>query len=164
MFLPERSGFGLNELLGRALVNAKPGLLLTASIATFATATEPAEECKGYTNQQDEGSAVCVSSSCRVLAEKGKSVEADNQRNPISGERQAGDDAKKCCQLLHTFLHGLTLELSRPTAWRRQRASVAHSTLLTPRCGVGLNELLGGGGCRCESSPGALAERRSGKA
>ena len=37
----------------------------------------------------------------------------------------------------------LTLELSRPTAGRRQRASVAYSTLLTPRCGVGLNDLLG---------------------
>ena len=38
----------------------------------------------------------------------------------------------------------LTPELSRPTAGRRQRASVAQSTLLTPRCGVGLNDLLGG--------------------
>ena len=58
----------------------------------------------------------------------------------------------------------LTPELSRPVAGRRTRASVAHSTWLTPRHGVGLNELLGGGGCRCEPSPGALAERRSGKA
>ena len=33
-----------------------------------------------------------------------------------------------------------------------------------PRHGVGLNELLGGGGCRCELSTEALAERRSGKA
>ncbi len=39
---------------------------------------------------------------------------------------------------------GLTPELSRPTAGRLQRASVAYSTLLTPRCGVGLNDLLGG--------------------
>ncbi len=38
----------------------------------------------------------------------------------------------------------ITPELSRPTAGRRQRASVAQSTLLTPRCGVGLNDLLGG--------------------
>ena len=44
------------------------------------------------------------------------------------------------------------------------RASVAQSTRPTPRHGVGLNELLGGGGCLCEPSPGALAERRSGKA
>ena len=58
----------------------------------------------------------------------------------------------------------LTLELSRPVAGRRTRASVAHSTWPTPRRGVGLNELLGGGGCRCESQPGALAERRSGTA
>ena len=33
-----------------------------------------------------------------------------------------------------------------------------------PRHGVGLNELLGGGGCRCEPSPDELAERRRGKA
>ena len=33
-----------------------------------------------------------------------------------------------------------------------------------PRHGVGLNELLGGGGCRCEPSPDELAERRSGEA
>ena len=33
-----------------------------------------------------------------------------------------------------------------------------------PRHGVGLNELLGGGGCRCEPNPGTLAENRSGKA
>ena len=33
-----------------------------------------------------------------------------------------------------------------------------------PRHGVGLNELLGGGGCRCATSHDALAERRSGKA
>ncbi len=39
---------------------------------------------------------------------------------------------------------GLTPELSRPTAGWQQRASVAQSTLLTPRCGVGLNDLLGG--------------------
>ena len=39
--------------------------------------------------------------------------------------------------------------------------SVAQSTLLTPRCGVGLNELLGGGGCRYAPSPDALAENRS---
>ncbi len=59
---------------------------------------------------------------------------------------------------------GLTLELSRPVAGRRACASVAHSTWPTPRHGVGLNELLGGGGCRCEPSPSGLAERRSGKA
>ena len=33
-----------------------------------------------------------------------------------------------------------------------------------PRHGVGLNELLGGGGRRCKSGPDILAERRSGKA
>ena len=33
-----------------------------------------------------------------------------------------------------------------------------------PRHGVGLNELLGGGGCRLKPSPDTLAERRSGKA
>ena len=33
-----------------------------------------------------------------------------------------------------------------------------------PRHGVGLNELLGGGGCRCEPIHDALAESRSGKA
>ena len=37
----------------------------------------------------------------------------------------------------------LTPELSRPVAGRRTRASVAQSTLLPPRCGVGLNDLLG---------------------
>ena len=59
---------------------------------------------------------------------------------------------------------GLTLELSRPVAGRRTRASVAHSTWPTPRHGVGLNELLGGGGCRLKPDPGAPAENRSGKA
>jgi hypothetical protein len=44
------------------------------------------------------------------------------------------------------------------------RASVAQSTQPTPRHGVGLNELLGGGGCPCEPSPDAFAENRSGKA
>ena len=58
----------------------------------------------------------------------------------------------------------LTPELSRPVAGRRTRASVAHSTWPTPRHGVGLNELLGGGGRRCEPSPEALAENRSGEA
>ena len=58
----------------------------------------------------------------------------------------------------------LTLELSRPVAGRRTCASVAQSTRPMPRHGVGLNELLGGGGCRCEPNPGALAESRSGKA
>ena len=38
----------------------------------------------------------------------------------------------------------LTPELSRPVAGRRTRASVAQSARLTPRHGVGLNELLGG--------------------
>jgi hypothetical protein len=38
----------------------------------------------------------------------------------------------------------LTPELSRPVAGRRTRASVAQSTRLMPRHGVGLNELLGG--------------------
>ena len=57
----------------------------------------------------------------------------------------------------------LTPELSRPVAGRRTCASVAHSTRPTPRHGVGLNELLGGGGCRCKSGTDALAERRSGK-
>ena len=33
-----------------------------------------------------------------------------------------------------------------------------------PRHGGGLNELLGGGGCRCAPSPDALAENRSAKA
>ena len=37
----------------------------------------------------------------------------------------------------------LTPELSRPVAGRRTCASVAPSTRLTPRHGVGLNELLG---------------------
>ena len=58
----------------------------------------------------------------------------------------------------------LTPELSRPVAGWLTRASVAHSTWLTPRHGVGLNELLGGGGCRWILSPEALAESRSGKA
>ena len=61
-------------------------------------------------------------------------------------------------------LRGLTPELSRPVAGRRTRASVAHSTWPTPRHGVGLNELLGGDGCRCAPSPGAFTECRSGKA
>ena len=63
-----------------------------------------------------------------------------------------------------TLFCRLTPELSRPTAGWRQRASVAYSTLLTPRCGVGLNELLGGGGCRYKPGPSELAESRSGKA
>jgi hypothetical protein len=49
-------------------------------------------------------------------------------------------------------------------AGRRTCASVAHSTRPMPRHGVGLNELLGGGGCRCKLSPRTLAENRSGKA
>ena len=63
-----------------------------------------------------------------------------------------------------TLFCRLTLELSRPVAGRRTCASVAQSTRPTPRHGVGLNELLGGGGCRCEPSPGAFSENRSGKA
>ena len=63
-----------------------------------------------------------------------------------------------------TLFCRLTLELSRPVAGRRTCASVAHSTRPTPRHGVGLNELLGGGGCGCKWHLGALAERRSGKA
>ena len=59
---------------------------------------------------------------------------------------------------------GLTPELSRPVAGQRTCASVAQSTWPLPRHGVGLNELLGGGGCRCALSPHALAENRSGKA
>jgi hypothetical protein len=43
-----------------------------------------------------------------------------------------------------TLFCRLTPELSRPVAGRRTRASVAHSTWLTPRHGVGLNDLLGG--------------------
>jgi hypothetical protein len=41
-----------------------------------------------------------------------------------------------------TLFRRLTPELSRPVAGRRLRASVAQSTQATPRCGVGLNELL----------------------
>ena len=58
----------------------------------------------------------------------------------------------------------LTPELSRPVAGWRTCASVAQSTRPTPRHGVGLNELLGGGGCRLKLDSGAPAERRSGKA
>ena len=65
-------------------------------------------------------------------------------------------------QLPNAFCR-LTPELSRPVAGRRTRASVAHSTWPTPRHGVGLNELLGGGGCRCAPSPNVLDENRSGK-
>ena len=68
-------------------------------------------------------------------------------------------DSRKICWLKW----GLTPELSRPVAGRRTCASVAQSTRPTPRHGVGLNELLGGGGCRCEPSPNVLAESRSGK-
>ena len=60
--------------------------------------------------------------------------------------------------------HRLTPELSRPVAGRRTCASVAQSTRPMPRHGVGLNELLGGGGCRLKPDPGALAENRSEKA
>ena len=63
-----------------------------------------------------------------------------------------------------TLFCRLTPELSRPVAGRRTRASVAQSTRLTPRHGVGLNELLGGGGCRPKRTSCTLAERRSGKA
>ncbi len=62
-----------------------------------------------------------------------------------------------------TLFCRLTPELSRPVAGRRTRASVAHSTRPTPRCGVGLNELLGGGGCRQHMSPADASESRSGK-
>ena len=41
-----------------------------------------------------------------------------------------------------TLFCRLTPELSRPVAGRQTRASVAQSTRLTPRHGVGLNELL----------------------
>ena len=76
-------------------------------------------------------------------------------------EAGKGSIGKQSSQMLFCRL---TPELSRPVAGRRTRASVAHSTWPTPRQGVGLNELLGGGGCRCKSHPGALSERRSGKA
>ncbi len=39
--------------------------------------------------------------------------------------------------------------------------SVAQSTLLTPRCGVGLNDLLGGGGCPQTRRANEPAENRS---
>jgi hypothetical protein len=76
---------------------------------------------------------------------------------------EADEPQLRTTQLQNAF-HRLTLELSRPVAVRRTRASVAQSTRLTPRHGVGLNELLGGGGCRLKPNPDALAERRSGEA
>ena len=76
-------------------------------------------------------------------------------------EAGKGSIGKQSSQMLFCRL---TLELSRPVAGRRTCASVAQSTWLMPRHGVGLNELLGGDGCRLKLAPGALAERRSGNA
>lgn len=55
---------------------------------------------------------------------------------------EASELQLRTTQLQNAF-ERLTPELSRPVAGRRTRASVAHSTWLTPRHGVGLNELLG---------------------
>ena len=57
--------------------------------------------------------------------------------------------------------HRLTPELSRPVAGRRTRASVAHSTWLTPRHGVGLNDLLGGKEAGEGDAPAHLPKDRS---
>jgi hypothetical protein len=70
----------------------------------------------------------------------------------------ADQSQRRATKLLNAFRR-LTPELSRPVAGRRTRASVAHSTWPTPRHGVGLNELLGGGGRRCKSNPDVLAEK-----
>ena len=51
-----------------------------------------------------------------------------------------------------------------PRSGAATACSVAQSTLLMPRCGVGLNDLLGGGGCRYKPNLGKLTESRSGKA
>ena len=84
----------------------------------------------------------------------------------LSEKKQLPKPVNQACErhICRTLFCRLTLELSRPVAGRRMRASVAQSTQPTPRHGVGLNELLGGGGCRCTPSPDALAENRSRKA
>ena len=79
---------------------------------------------------------------------------ANRSRPPHSVEKQSHQ----------TLFCRLTPELSRPVAGRRTCASVAQSTWPTPRHGVGLNELLGGGGCRQKRNPSPVAEKRSGKA
>ena len=84
----------------------------------------------------------------------------------LSGEHCLPKPVNQACEwrICRKLFHRLTLELSRPVAGRRTCASVAQSTRPMPRHGVGLNELLGGGGCRCAPSHCALAENRSGKA
>ena len=61
------------------------------------------------------------------------------ERPSKQGQRDAEDWEKSAGW---THVKHLTPELSRPVAGRRTRASVAHSTRLTPRHGVGLDESL----------------------
>ena len=82
---------------------------------------------------------------------------------PKSNANRSKQVAALTTQLPNAFCR-LTLELSRPVAGRRTCASVAQSTWPTPRHGVGLNDLLGGGGCRQKRNPDPVSEKRSGKA
>jgi hypothetical protein len=93
----------------------------------------------------------------RALRTWTKRQRADN----ISEKQNSPKPVNQACEphICKKLFCRLTPELSRPVAGRRTRASVAHSTWPTPRHGVGLNELLGGGGHRCKSNPGALAEK-----
>ena len=79
-------------------------------------------------------------------------------------QRRPEPEKLSCGKAKHqTLFCRLTLELSRPVSGRRTCASVAQSTWPMPRHGVGLNELLGGGGCRYKLGPSELAESRSGR-
>ena len=63
-----------------------------------------------------------------------------------------------------TSLHRrLTPELSRPVTGRQTCASVAQSTRLTPRHGVGLNELLGGWDADRHEAPANLPKAEAGR-
>jgi hypothetical protein len=65
------------------------------------------------------------------------------KNHPKSNADRSRNVAALRVQLPKAFCR-LTPELSRPVAGRRTRASVAQSTRLPPRHGVGLNDLLGG--------------------
>ena len=124
----------------------------TVSVADKLTALITASEA-GQRNACD----VCARQT--DLTEEATSHETDRRAVPTeAGKMSMGRSSNQ------TLFCRLTPELSRPVAGRRTRASVAYSTWPTPRHGVGLNELLGGGGCRCAPSPNVLAENRSGKA
>ena len=82
------------------------------------------------------------------------------ESRPKSNADRSRKVAALAMQLPNAFCR-LTLELSRPVAGRRTCASVAQSTWLTPRHGVGLNDLLGGKEAGEGDAPAHLPKDRS---